>query len=272
MSAPTTSTTPRPAARPAIPRVFSTESNLVAHRNGYPIRSKSNFQYVIDRLYNSPTPLYGGDGLYWQRFIAIPLQAQGKQGGILLDFERQVSRTSRRRPSSDSRRSCGRPGRTAATCPTTRLNGVIPLDSKFGFAWRDWRVLDELARRTGRDEDREGRGAGRGDPRRARRRSPHRIAPGPDPPALCLVADRPGPVRQQDQARDRGPDRIPERRRRLARGQHRPGTERRLHHRPAHLDAAADRRAPRPPCSGEGPALPALPAAGLRRLDPDDDP
>ena len=74
------------------PSSFSTEANLVAHRNGYPIRSKSNFQYVIDRLYNSITPLYGDDGLYWQRFIAIPLQAQGKQGGILLDFEREVSR------------------------------------------------------------------------------------------------------------------------------------------------------------------------------------
>ena len=73
------------------PSSFSTEANLVAHRNGYPIRSKSNFQYVIDRLYNSITPLYGDDGLYWQRFIAIPLQAQGKQGGILLDFEREVS-------------------------------------------------------------------------------------------------------------------------------------------------------------------------------------
>ena len=25
----------------------------------------------------------------------------------------------------------------------------IPMDSKFGLAWRDWRVLTELARRTG---------------------------------------------------------------------------------------------------------------------------
>ena len=73
------------------PSSFSTEANLTAHRNGYEIRSKSNFQYVIDRLYNSNTPLYGDDGLFWQRFIGIPLQAQGKQGAILLDFERQVS-------------------------------------------------------------------------------------------------------------------------------------------------------------------------------------
>jgi hypothetical protein len=133
------------------PSSFSTESNLVAHRNGYPIRSKSNFQYVIDRLYNSPTPLYGDDGLYWQRFIAIPLQAQGKQGGILLDFEKQVSREPTKtierfapflRKAWESRRDL----------PADEVNGVIPLDSKIGFAWRDWRVLDELARRTGRDD------------------------------------------------------------------------------------------------------------------------
>jgi hypothetical protein len=131
------------------PSSFSTEANLVAHRNGYPIRSKSNFQYVTDRLYNSPTPMYGGEGLYWQRFIAIPLQAQGEQGGILLDFERQVvgepTRTVERfapflHKAWESRRDL----------PDDELNGVIPLDSKFGLAWRDWRVLREIAGRTGR--------------------------------------------------------------------------------------------------------------------------
>jgi cellulose synthase operon protein C len=133
------------------PSSFSTEANLVAHRNGYPIRSKSNFQYVIDRLYNSITPLYGSDGLYWQRFIAIPLQAQGKQGGILLDFEREVSgqetKTIERfgpflQRAWESRRDL----------PPDEQNGVIPLDSKFGFAWRDWRVLSELGVRARRDD------------------------------------------------------------------------------------------------------------------------
>ncbi len=130
------------------PAVFSTESNLVAHRNGYPIRSKSNFQYVVDRIYNSITPLYGPDGLYWQRFIAIPLQAQGKQGGIVMDFEREVSG----RETSTFRRFG--PFLRAAWAdredlPEDEKNGVVPLDSKFGFAWRDWRVLTEMARRTG---------------------------------------------------------------------------------------------------------------------------
>ncbi|MGO9469429.1 MAG: discoidin domain-containing protein [Isosphaeraceae bacterium] len=133
------------------PSSFSTEANLAAHKNGYPIRSKSNFQYVIDRLYNSITPLYGDDGLYWQRFIAIPLQAQGKQGGILLDFERQVSVQPTRtveRFGPFLQKAWG--SRTAM--PADELNGVIPLDSKFGLAWRDWRVLEELGLRTGRND------------------------------------------------------------------------------------------------------------------------
>jgi hypothetical protein len=133
------------------PSSFSTEANLVAHRAGYPIRSRSNMQYVMDRIANSITPLYGNDGLYWQRFIAIPLQAQGKQGGILADFEREV----------DGRESgiIERFGpflkaawQDRKDLPDDEVNGVVPLDSKFGFAWRDWRVLREAARRTGRDE------------------------------------------------------------------------------------------------------------------------
>ena len=133
------------------PSSFSTEANLVARRNGYPIQSQSNFQYVIDRLYNSITPLYGDDGLYWQRFIAIPLQAQGKQGGILLDFEREVSGQETKiveRFGPFLARAWG----SRHELPPDELNGVVPLDSKFGFAWRDWRVLSDLARRTGRDD------------------------------------------------------------------------------------------------------------------------
>jgi HEAT repeat protein len=131
------------------PSSFSTEANLVAHQNGYPIRSKSNFQYVIERLYNSITPLYGDGGLYWQRFIGIPLQAQGKQGGILLDFERQVSHC----PTKTVERFgpfLQKAWESRQDLPPDEQNGVVPLDSKFGFAWRDWRVLSELALRTGR--------------------------------------------------------------------------------------------------------------------------
>ncbi len=126
------------------PSSFSTEANLVAHSNGYPIRSKSNFQYVIDRLYNSITPLYGDDGLYWQRFISIPLQAQGKQGGILLDFEREVSGQETRRRSSGLGRSCSVPGSLGKTCrPTSstassRSTASLASPGAIGGSSRSW--------------------------------------------------------------------------------------------------------------------------------------
>lgn len=133
------------------PSSFSTEANLAAHRSGYPIRSKSSMRYVMDRIANSITPLYGDDGLYWQRFIAIPLQAQGMQGGILADFESEVEG----RESGIVERFgpfLKAAWRDRHDLPDDEMNGVVPLDSKFGFAWRDWRVLKEIARRTGRDD------------------------------------------------------------------------------------------------------------------------
>jgi len=129
------------------PTVFPLESNLVAFQQGYPIRAKSQFQYLMNRVYNAPTPLYGNPGVNWVRFVAIQLQFFGKQGGLVLDYENSV--TGRKTPflgrytgflqaAWDHRDSL----------PPDEKNGVSPIDSKFGFGWRDWRVLDEMARRT----------------------------------------------------------------------------------------------------------------------------
>ena len=131
---------------------FPVEAALVGQGVGYPIQAKQSVLDLTDRLANSPTPLYGGEGLFWQRFIAIPLQAQGLQGSVLLDFARQVD------------------GRDAALVdrfgpflraawrgrwelPMDESNGVVPLDSKFGSAWRDWRVLTALIDRHRRVAD-----------------------------------------------------------------------------------------------------------------------
>ena len=126
--------------------VYPTEAALAAHRAGYPIREKVQFQYLIDRLANAATPLYGTDGLYWQRYIAIPLQSQGKCGGVLLDYERQVA------GGSIAGTDRYLPFLKAAwldrdTLPPDEMNGVVPLDSKFSLAWRDFDVLRSFARR-----------------------------------------------------------------------------------------------------------------------------
>ena len=118
---------------------FSTEAVLAAQRSGYPIRSKSSLQYVMDRIANSITPLYGDDGLYWQRFIAVPLQSQGEQGDILAEFERTVSgqETGMLERFGPFLRAAWL---GAGTCLPTSRTGVLPLESKFAFAWRNWRV------------------------------------------------------------------------------------------------------------------------------------
>ncbi|NUM53564.1 MAG: discoidin domain-containing protein [Candidatus Hydrogenedentes bacterium] len=130
------------------PSVFSTEPQFVAHQNGYPIQSKSNFRYVVERIYNSITPFYGEDGLWWQRFIAIPLQSQGMQGNVLINFERQIS--GRETPIVERFGPLMRSAWSGRNVmPEDEQNGVVPLDSEFGYAWRNWLVMRELYRRTG---------------------------------------------------------------------------------------------------------------------------
>ena len=250
------------------PSSFSTEANLVAHRNGYPIRSKSNFQYVIDRLYNSITPLYGDDGLYWQRFIAIPLQAQGKQGSILLDFEREVSG----QETKDRRAVRTVPGAGVGVAPRLAAGRA---QRRRPARQQVWLRLARLARALG---------AGRTDRRDDFARSAANIA--------AILGDR-----AADRRIENLQDRIhrlyawwlidktkhankikretgallssPKCRRRLARARFRPGPERGLHDRAACLDAAADRSAARPSRHREGAALSCWPsskisAAGFR--------
>lgn len=130
------------------PTVFPMESNLTAFQQGYPVRAKSQFQYLMNRVYNAPTPLYGNPGANWVRFVAIQLQFFGKQGGLVIDYENSVTK----QPTPLLRRYTGflrAAWDHRETLPADENNGVSPIDSKFGFAWRDWRVLSEMARRTG---------------------------------------------------------------------------------------------------------------------------
>ncbi len=98
------------------PSSFSTEANLVAHRNGYPIRSKSNFQYVIDRFYNSMTPLYGDEGLVLAAVHRDPASGPGQTRGHSPGLRARGLGAADRRPSSGSGRFWSGPGDRAASC------------------------------------------------------------------------------------------------------------------------------------------------------------
>jgi hypothetical protein len=130
------------------PSIFSTEAVLTAVKAGYPVEAKSHFRYVIDRIYNGPAPFYGPHEVNWQRYIAIPMQSQGKHGMVLKDFEEFVSQ--RETPYFERYAPFLRHAWTGMEeLHPDEQNGVVPADSNVGFAVRDYIVLSEAARRTG---------------------------------------------------------------------------------------------------------------------------
>jgi len=130
---------------------FPAEAALAARRAGYAIEAKDALANMIDRIADGPAPLYGNAGLNWQRYIATPLEAQGAQGGVLLDFDREIADV----PTQALERFG--PFLKAAWESRTTLpedeHNVVPAESKFGLAWKGWRMLSELARRNGRKDD-----------------------------------------------------------------------------------------------------------------------
>ncbi len=129
---------------------FPAEAALAARRAGYDVEARAALFNMIDRIADTPAPMYGDAGLYWQRFSATPMQGQAAQGGVALDFDRQVAdvplATLERfgpflKSAWDSREDM----------PEDERN-VVPADSKFGIARESRRLLLELSRRTGRDD------------------------------------------------------------------------------------------------------------------------
>ena len=194
------------------PSSFSTESNLVAHRNGYPIRSKSNMQYVIDRIANSVTPLYGDRRPLLATVHRHPppgaRQAGGDPGGLRARRLGEGNGGLRAvRPVPQGRLGAGGP-----TSPTTRSTASSRATASSASPGATGEVLTEMARRTGRD-----------DYQARRPKSIARISNGSRPTDLRAetLQDRihrlyawwlidKEKFAEQDQARDGGPARPPE--------------------------------------------------------------
>jgi hypothetical protein len=133
--------------------VFPISAMLKAKRNGYPILPKVQYEHLVDRLRNGPTPLYGSEagpkGLYFLRFIGVALQVLGEQGSVLAEHNALVEG---REPGSGLSRwssyltEAWKPRRQLADLPQAEPHSVVSLDTAFGFALRDYRVLRAQAK------------------------------------------------------------------------------------------------------------------------------
>ncbi len=122
------------------PSSFSTEANLTAHRFGYPIRSKDKFS-VCDR----PTLQLDHPPLRRRRPLLAalhrdPAPVAGQAGAVSCSTSSARCRASRPRTFQRFGPFLRDAWAGASELPADEVNGVVPLDSKFGFAWRDWRV------------------------------------------------------------------------------------------------------------------------------------
>lgn len=121
---------------------FPQRAQLYATRNGYPVNYRQQLQFLTERFYNNPRPLYGfeQEGAVWARMISAPANVLGRMSHLLDLFETQVSRERRE---SFHRGVNGYlklyyAGRDKL--PGDETNGNTPLVSAHEVAWYAWTV------------------------------------------------------------------------------------------------------------------------------------
>ncbi|MGH9674348.1 MAG: hypothetical protein ACRD44_14295, partial [Bryobacteraceae bacterium] len=130
------------------PTHFSTRGALFAVQNGYPVRARSSLQFLVERLYNNPRPLYGKTDASWARMIHAPGNVLSRVAYLVNEFERSIGGERR----EELHRGIAGylemywPGMTA---PGHESNGNLPRISGFEVALHNALLFEDLHRRTG---------------------------------------------------------------------------------------------------------------------------
>lgn len=129
------------------PTHFTTRAELVAVQNGWPIRERPALQFLTERLYNNPRPLYGAPEMVWARMISAPANVLSRIGYMMGTFESQISGESRDgflEPIGEFLEKYWE----GVGLPITESNGNSPRVSGFEVGLHSALVFKELNRRT----------------------------------------------------------------------------------------------------------------------------
>jgi len=130
------------------PTQFSTRGELFAIDNGYPVRARASLEFLAERLYNNPRPLYGKPDASWARMIHAPGNVLSRVAYLADRYDRLV--TGERR--EELYRGIGAylemywPGMTE---PSHESNGNLPRISGFEVAMHNAMLFEDLHKRTG---------------------------------------------------------------------------------------------------------------------------
>jgi HEAT repeat protein/YHS domain-containing protein len=132
------------------PTHFTTRGELIAIENGYPVKARPSLQFLTERLYNNPRPIYGNPDAVWARMISAPGSVFGRLGYMLTNFEKDVSHEQRNDflPAIANYLEMFWKG---VDEPYTDSNGNLPHVSGFQMALHGGLVFEEMYNRT-RDE------------------------------------------------------------------------------------------------------------------------
>ncbi|MCX6594312.1 MAG: hypothetical protein NTZ56_22585 [Acidobacteria bacterium] len=133
------------------PTHFTQRAALYAARNGYPVHQRQQLDFLAERFYNNPRPLFGFEqpqagreaGAVWARVISAPANVLGRMSHLLDLYEKQVSGV-RREPYHASIREFLHlyyNGRTKL--PPDETNGNLPLVSAYEVAWYAWEATHD---------------------------------------------------------------------------------------------------------------------------------
>ena len=119
---------------------FTQRAQLYAARQGYPVVQQQQLQFLAERFYNNPRPLYGfeNEGYTWSRMISAGANVLSRMSHLMDLYERHV--TGQRREDFHQKVSgylnIYYAGRT--TLPPDETNGNQPLVSAHEVAWYSW--------------------------------------------------------------------------------------------------------------------------------------
>lgn len=126
---------------------FTSRAQLYATRLGYPVVQRQQLQFLMERFYNNPRPLYGfeTEGAVWARVISAPANVLGRMSHLLDVYEKEVTHERRERFHRGVGEYLKLYYQDRTKLPPNETNGNLPLVSAYEVAWYAWEATKDPA-------------------------------------------------------------------------------------------------------------------------------
>ncbi len=121
---------------------FTQRAQLYSIRNGYPVVQRQQLQFMTERFYNNPRPLYGfeAEGAVWARMISAAANVLSRMSTLLGIYESEVTGEQREAYHNGVKEYLKIYYAGRDKLPNDETNGNTPLVSAHEVAWYSWVV------------------------------------------------------------------------------------------------------------------------------------